>query len=315
MKIPCFYSDEQIHNAASFSKSPMKPGLIARKVSLDPDFRMLQSLIDPIGSDRIARVHDEAHVKAVVAGEKGDGFGNKSKIDNRAIRATVGNFVVAAEYAGIGKLPGSMMANIQHPGVVWSLTSGFHHAGYDFCGGYCTFNALTIAAFELQKFRGIKTLIVDEDAHYGNGCINVISHLSMADYCHYMQSKYTHQMSGENSLIKFTEELESQLLSFKPNLIMYQAGADNWAGDPLGGGMTMDQLFMRDRAVFILAKRHNIPVVVNLAGGYAEDFDDTIAIHMNTAEAMKEIYLGKKPNPVYPEAALKLEEEIKNEQQ
>ena len=73
---------------------------------------------------------------------------------------------------------------------------------------------------------------------------------------------------------------------------MYQAGADDWIGDPLGGTNTVAQLYQRDVATFTLAKRRGIPVVCNLAGGYAENFQDTLCIHLNTGEAMKEVYLG-----------------------
>jgi len=40
-----------------------------------------------------------------------------------------------------------------------------HHAGKDFLGGFCYFNNLAIAV----KKSGVKTLIVDFDAHHGNG--------------------------------------------------------------------------------------------------------------------------------------------------
>ena len=40
-----------------------------------------------------------------------------------------------------------------------------HHAGEDFLGGFCYFNNIAIAV----KKSGLKTLIVDFDAHHGNG--------------------------------------------------------------------------------------------------------------------------------------------------
>lgn len=40
-----------------------------------------------------------------------------------------------------------------------------HHAGKDFLGGFCYFNNLAIAV----RKSGLKTLIVDFDAHHGNG--------------------------------------------------------------------------------------------------------------------------------------------------
>ena len=40
---------------------------------------------------------------------------------------------------------------------------------------------------------------------------------------------------------------------------------------------------------------------------YAEDYDDTLAIHMNTGEAIKHIYLGVPVNPLFPVHATELE--------
>ena len=148
-RIPVFYNEEQIHDPCAYSKSPLKPSLLARKIINDDTFAIRSGMIGPVGADRLSLTHDVAHVRALINGDKADGFGNLSKKDNKAIRTTVGNFLLAAEVAA-----GQPDA---HPGAVWSLTSGFHHASHASCGGFCTFDALTLAAFELQKFRGMKT--------------------------------------------------------------------------------------------------------------------------------------------------------------
>jgi acetoin utilization deacetylase AcuC-like enzyme len=225
-----------------------------------------------------------------------DGFGNKSipgsihAKDFKAIRTTVGNFLAAAEWAVAGRIRGNPETDIIHPGVVWSLTSGFHHACYDHAEGFCTVEALTLGAYELWKYRKLRTLIVDDDAHYGNGCVGMIKQHRMYDYCAYMQSYFTH---GQANLGKYRLELQQNIESFVPDVIFYQAGADNWVGDPLGGSLDFEQLYQRDIWTFQLAKERGIPVVCNLAGGYAENYEHTLQIHMNTGEAMKEVYLGR----------------------
>lgn len=288
-RIPVFYTEAQVHDACAYSKSPLKPSLLARKIINDESFAIRSGMIGPATADRLALTHDAAHVRALINGDKADGFGNSSSKDNKAIRTTVGNFLTAAEVAA-GQ-------PAEHPGVVWSLTSGFHHAKHASCGGFCTFDALTLAAFELQKFRGMKTLIVDEDAHDGDGCKDVISKMKMSSYCEYMQSDYTHT---DNDLERFENQLLNMLRIYQPDIIFYQAGADNWLGDPLGGNLTMQELYMRDVIVLQLAKDFKVPVVVNLAGGYAKQFDDTLQIHMNTGEAMKEVFLMVDSHPVFP---------------
>lgn len=279
--IPVFYHEDQVHDACSFSKSPMKPGLVANLITGDPAFKIESELIHPIGADRLSLTHDEAHVKALIAGDKVDGFGNKSKKDNRAIRTTVGNYLSAVEWAAAGMTP-----------VAWSLTSGFHHAGYDECEGFCTFNALNLAAEELWKFRGMKTLIVDGDAHFGNGCTDIIQKCNQGDYLRYLQLGEDHGNGWDKKA--YMVKLRNAISFHGANLIMYQAGADAWVGDPLNhGGLTMDELYQRDLTTLWVAKVLGIPIVVNLAGGYAENYEDTLRIHQNTGEAMKEIFLGR----------------------
>ena len=67
---------------------------------------------------------------------------------------------------------------------------------------------------------------------------------------------------------------------------MYIAGADPYFDDQLGGlALTMEGLMARDRLVFEMARSHDVPVAVTLAGGYARNVNDTVAIHCNTVKA------------------------------
>ncbi len=78
---------------------------------------------------------------------------------------------------------------------------------------------------------------------------------------------------------------------FEPELISYVAGADPYGGDQLGGlALTIDGLKQRDLMVFNFARDHGYPIMVTLAGGYAQDPEDTVKIHVNTALAAKEVF-------------------------
>ena len=77
---------------------------------------------------------------------------------------------------------------------------------------------------------------------------------------------------------------------FKPELVMYVAGADPYREDQLGGlSLTFEGLMERDRLVLRTALLSGIPVAIVLAGGYAESVEDTITIHANTAAIAKEV--------------------------
>ncbi len=95
----------------------------------------------------------------------------------------------------------------------------------------------------------------------------------------------------ENYLGWLDNAISSALRQFEPQLISFVAGADPYREDQLGGlGLTIEGLKRRDELVFRVAKARRIPVTVTLAGGYAQDLNDTVAIHANTVLAAKEVF-------------------------
>ncbi|HZW92516.1 MAG TPA: histone deacetylase [Candidatus Eremiobacteraceae bacterium] len=89
--------------------------------------------------------------------------------------------------------------------------------------------------------------------------------------------------------------LSSGLRQFEPDLICYLAGADPYKEDQLGGlSLTVEGLKQRDELVFRVARARNIPVMVTFAGGYAQNVEDTVAIHCNTVVAAKEVFVAEK---------------------
>ena len=71
-----------------------------------------------------------------------------------------------------------------------------------------------------------------------------------------------------------------------PQCVFYLAGADPYEDAQLGGlRLTMDGLRRRDRAVIEMCREARLPLVVVLAGGYARNVDNTVAIHVATIEA------------------------------
>ena len=75
--------------------------------------------------------------------------------------------------------------------------------------------------------------------------------------------------------------LSSGLRQFEPDLMCYVAGADPYKEDQLGGlNLTIDGLKRRDQLVLRVAHARNIPVMVTFAGGYAQNVEDTVTIHV-----------------------------------
>ena len=68
--------------------------------------------------------------------------------------------------------------------------------------------------------------------------------------------------------------------------MLYQAGADAWEGDPYGSGyLSFESMGWRDAGIFSACLAHKVPLAWNLAGGYTEPMDKTVALHLQTLAA------------------------------
>jgi acetoin utilization deacetylase AcuC-like enzyme len=191
-------------------------------------------------------------------------------------------------------------------GVCVNLAGGLHHAFPNHGEGFCMLNDVAVAIRVLQSEGAIRTaMTVDCDVHHGNGT---------ADIFHADSSVFTlsiHQLNNypiikppsnldinlndgtkdDEYLERLGRGLTQALIEFKPDLIVYLAGADPYRYDQLGGlGLTLEGLAERDALVFRIARDRKIPVAVTLAGGYAYRVDDTVTIHVNTVKTAKQAY-------------------------
>jgi len=188
----------------------------------------------------------------------------------------------------------------------FNLSGGFHHAFPDHGEGFCAIHDVAIAVLKMQK-EGLvqKAMVVDCDVHHGNGTAgifagdNSVLTLSLHQYNNYPSEKPPstidiHLRDGtgdEEYLSRLREACHVAIEGFRPDLLMYIAGADPYFDDQLGGlALTMEGLMARDRLVFEMARSHDVPVAVTLAGGYARNVMDTVAIHCNTVKAARDAY-------------------------
>ncbi|MBM3788789.1 MAG: histone deacetylase [Acidobacteria bacterium] len=189
-------------------------------------------------------------------------------------------------------------------GISVNLSGGFHHAFAGHGEGFCALNDVAIGMRTMQKERRILTaMVVDCDVHHGNGTAAIFHHdptvftLSLHQLNNYPFIKPpsnidVHLDDGtgdEEYLDRLQDALERALAEFNPGLIVYLAGADPYCQDQLGGlSLTIDGLRRRDALVFREAGARRIPVAATLAGGYAVDVNDTVAIHVNTVRSALE---------------------------
>jgi acetoin utilization deacetylase AcuC-like enzyme len=190
-------------------------------------------------------------------------------------------------------------------GVGFNVGGGFHHAFPGHGEGFCAIHDVAIAVRRLQADGVIRrAMIVDCDVHHGNGTAAVFAGdqsvftLSIHQFNNYPSEKPLSSLDihlpdgvGDSEyLLRLGNGYRAAFLMFKPELLIYVAGADPYHGDQLGGlALTFEGLEERDRLVIRTARAHGVPVAIVLAGGYAQSVEDTLTIHANTAKVAKEL--------------------------
>jgi acetoin utilization deacetylase AcuC-like enzyme len=277
--IPVLYRPEMSVQTASYSPSSNKPRQVVDDW-LMRDFAVTLIQPEAIDLQSLERAHDPKYVQAIFTGEEFNGFGNKDLAVAESLRYTVGAMYEAAHLALMNKQ------------VACAPVSGFHHAGYDFGGGFCTFNGLMVTLYKLRE-RGLikRALIVDEDYHFSNGCEDIITTLGSTDWIT-LHSLGARSLSGEDALDNLASTLDKHLPDV--DIVLYQAGADAHIDDPLGGVYTTQQMRMRDAIVFGKCHSQGVPVCWNLAGGYSRDSEGSIepvlALHRATMEECVKVF-------------------------
>lgn len=294
ISIPILYNEHMwCDNGHEISPSSKKPKFFTDYVlKLGLPCTIVNPLL-PLQKEDFYRVHDRAFVDGIFNCTIKNGFGTTLPEVTKTLPWTSSSMFFACQYA-----------TEDVPAI--SPTSGFHHAGFDFSMGFCTFNGLMVSAMKClanYPLRYSRIAIIDCDAHVGNGTTNIINHFNLSNTiyhksfgekfpCRIDEPVYTLKES-----IKYNEEfksVEKDLVDFKPDLIMYQAGADVHVDDSYGGILTTEQMIERDVLMFTIAKKLRIPLAFNLAGGYQVEangnIDKVLNLHVNTVKAAISVY-------------------------
>ncbi len=184
-------------------------------------------------------------------------------------------------------------------GIAMNLAGGTHHAFPSHGEGFCVFNDVAVAVRALQRDGRIaRAAIVDLDVHQGNGTNEVFARddrvftFSMHGRKNYPFHKVPGSLdvelddhTGDDEYLELlADALPRMLHQARPDLVVYLAGADPYVGDRLGRlALTFGGLARRDTFVLNQCREVGLPVVVTIAGGYAEPITDTVAIHATTA--------------------------------
>jgi acetoin utilization deacetylase AcuC-like enzyme len=219
-------------------------------------------------------------VADVLSLKEANGFGNHSAEVAFSLPYTTGSLAAATLHA------------LKNGETCASLTSGFHHAGYNNGGGFCTFNGIVVAAQLALQVGAKKVGVLDCDNHYGDGTDDIIKELGLGKKIHHWTfGKHVHTSSDALAWLALLPEIVAKFKGC--DVVIYQAGADPHVDDPLGGVLTTEQMRERDRIVFNVLDELKIPVAWNLAGGYQTPLRKVLDLHDATMQECVSLHLTK----------------------
>lgn len=268
----------------------LRSRLQASGMFAETDFRVP----DPASDEAILRAHDAGYLERVAGGTldaaevRRIGFPWSPAMVERSRRSA--GATLAACRSALARDGGTACAV--------NLAGGTHHAHRDFGSGFCVFNDTAIAALAMRaEGRAGRIAIVDCDVHQGDGTATILADEPEVFTCSLHGAKnfpFRKQISDldidlpdETDDAAYLKALDDAVQSVfervRPELVIYLAGADPYAGDRLGRlALSIDGLRLRDERVLATCRDAGVPVAIAMAGGYAEPIDDTVTIHFNT---------------------------------
>lgn len=191
-------------------------------------------------------------------------------------------------------------------GVGMNISGGTHHAFTDRGEGFCLLNDIAMAAnMLLREGLAKQILVIDLDVHQGNGTAEIfrdkpeVFTFSMHCQANYPLEKEQSDLDialppalTDAEYFKTLSETLPQLIDeVQPDFAFFLSGVDVLATDKLGHlSLTRQGCRDRDKTVFELLKRNEIPVAVSMGGGYSPEIRDIVDAHCNTFRLAQEIY-------------------------
>ncbi len=295
--IHCYYTDHFVLPLPDGHRFPMrKYALLREAVQAFAPHSLHEA--PAAKDDELLLAHDASYIDRMSNGGlteqeiRAIGFPWSTSMAERARRST-------------GATIAALASALAH-GAGVNLAGGTHHAFRDHGEGFCCYNDAAVAAKVAQRDHGVeRVLICDLDVHQGNGTASILANDS---------SVFTFSVHGERNypvrkelsdldvemrdgcdddtyLATLKTHLPNVISTFKPEAIIYLAGADPFEGDRLGRlKLTKAGLRARDEFVLQTARNKNVPIAVTMAGGYAHDVADIVDIHFNTVRTVFEVF-------------------------
>ncbi|MYM61932.1 histone deacetylase [Pseudomaricurvus sp. HS19] len=198
---------------------------------------------------------------------------------------------------------GTILAGMEslQQGSAINLSGGYHHAFYDHGSGFCIFNDLWLSALNLIQQPTInRVLIFDCDVHQGDGTASLAQgHEQIFTVSIHGEKNFpfVKQRSdwdvsldkgvGDDEYLTCVDStLREAIDRFRPDAVIYDAGADIFSGDELGHfEVTLGGVLRRDQLVFEACEQAGLPVSAVIGGGYQRDIDALVEVHLQLFRA------------------------------
>lgn len=234
----------------------------------------------------LTKAHHEEYIKKIdelslsKEEERKLGFPMVPSVKRRSYMAT-GGTILSAELA------------LKHK-LACNTAGGSHHAFPNSGNGYCVFNDVAVAAYNLlDKHQVKKILIFDLDVHQGDGTAKIFENnekvytLSIHSKKNYPLIKQKSDQDIEvedditdeeylNTVSKSLEIVNKMNFDF----VFYVAGVDIHKNDKLGKlNISTEGIIEREKMVIKNFYKNNVPLCGVLGGGYNKDFDHLVYLH------------------------------------
>lgn len=302
----CFYSPDFFLDLPAGHPFPMEKFRISKDMLIESGVLRGEEIVEVRAAPSyvLQRAHDPAYLSKIYHGQ----LDRKEQIQ-LGLPVTPKLYTRSATEVEATRL--ACRAALEE-GLAVVLAGGTHHAFREHGEGYCVFNDIAIAIRSLQIERpGIKVMVVDTDAHQGNGTNSLLeADPNVFTYSIHVGRNYpTRKVSGSMDVetVRYVEgdmylkqlftTLAAALDVFSPDLVIWIAGADNHRNDRFGQMMlTVKDLQRRDDVILRSLVRNRIPVTILYGGGYNREPEYTAKLHRNTVMTAKRIageYLGR----------------------
>jgi acetoin utilization deacetylase AcuC-like enzyme len=295
----CFYSNELELELPAGHPFPMDKFRVSKDMLLDGGILKPEEIIEVSAANPfiLRRVHELDYIAKIESGQL-------DRKEQMLLGLPAGPRLFQRSTTEVEATRLACLADLEE-GIGVCLAGGTHHAFREHGEGYCVFNDVAIAIRDLQERQpGIKIMVVDTDAHQGNGTASLLANdPRVFTYSIHVGRNYptrkvdgsldietVRYVEGEMYLKQLFTTLAGALDTFAPDLVIWISGADNHRNDRFGQmHLSLKDIQRRDEVLLRAFIRNRIPVAVLYGGGYNRQPEFTAKLHRNTVATAKRL--------------------------